>query len=322
MALKWGILTAGRIAHAFASGLRVSRTGQLVATGARDLSRAEEFAAKWGGRGYGSYQEILDDPEVEAVYIATPHHLHAEWTIAAARAGKAILCEKPFTLNHAEAFGALEVVKKEGVFFMEAFMYRCSPQMRKVVELLQDKALGRVRAVSAEFSYDSDPGNTNFRNDASVGGGGIMDVGTYCTSFALLVANEVPTRIEYVANLDREYDSYGTGALQFPSGIIANIASGMHLQMRNDATVYGETGSLHIEDPWKCPIGTKLTLSRYGKDAVVFDLGCDTAALYAHEADAVGDYLANGECPFMTVEHTLLNMAILDRLRASCGMTG
>ncbi len=320
MPLKWGIITAGRIAHAFASGLKVSHTGKLVATGARDLPRAQEFAAKWGGRGYGSYQEVLDDPEVEAVYIATPHHLHAEWTIAAAKAGKAILCEKPFTLDHLEAENALKEVKKARVFFMEAFMYRCSPQMRKVVELLEDEAIGPVRALSAEFSYNSDLNGTNFRNDASVGGGGIMDVGTYCSSFALLIAGQEPSRVEYVAALERGYDSYGTGVLQFPNGIVANIASGMHLQMRNDATIYGEQGSIHIEDPWKCPVDTRLTLNRYGKEQQVFDLGCATDALYGYEADAVANYLPLGECPYMSVEHTLMNMRVLDRLKQSCGM--
>lgn len=319
MPLKWGIITAGHIASKFAGGLQVSKTGQLVATGARDLVRAKEFATKWGGIGYGGYQEVLDDPEVEAVYIATPHHLHAEWTIAAARAGKAILCEKPFTLAHAEALAAITEVKRAGVFFMEAFMYRCSPQLRKAVELLQDGAIGTIRAISAGFSYGARYDLDNFRADDKVGGGGLLDVGSYCASFARLVAGQEPIRADYVANLDRGYDSYGMGALEFENGVIAQIASGIHLPMRNDATVYGESGSLHLDDPWKSSPGSVMTLDRYGKGQETFNLGCSDLELYAYEADAVAEFLDAKECPYMTIDDTLGNMDCLDRLRASCG---
>ncbi|MEQ1934630.1 MAG: Gfo/Idh/MocA family oxidoreductase [Fimbriimonadaceae bacterium] len=321
MSLKWGILTAGHIAGSFAGGLKVSRTGTLVATGARDLDRAEAFAQKWGGRAYGSYLEVLNDPEVEAVYVATPHHLHAEWTIAAARAGKAILCEKPFTLNHPEAVGAIEEVRKAGVFFMEAFMYRCSPQMRKLTSLLAEEAIGKVRAISAEFSFKSREDWDNFRTDPKVGGGGIMDVGTYCSSFCQLVASCEPDRVEYIANIERGYDAYGVGVLGYPNGIVAKIASGIHLTMRNEASIYGEGGSIHIEYPWKSAQGKLMWLHRDGHDSESFDLGCTNDELYAYEADAVSDYLEAKECPFMSIEETLSNMRTLDRMRASAGMS-
>lgn len=320
MALKWGILTAGRIAGAFASGLEASKTGRLVATGARDLERASAFAQQWGGRAFGSYQEVLDDPEVQAVYIATPHHLHAEWTIAAARAGKAILCEKPFTLDAAEAERAIAVVRECGVFFMEAFMYRCSPQTRRLVGLLESGAIGTVRAVRAEFSYGSNPDARNFRNVRAEGGGGIMDVGAYCVSFARMVAGCEPDRVEYAADLSRGYDSYGAGLLAFPNGVVATIASGMHLPMRNHAVVYGDLGYVHMEEPWKSSVGSLMTLARHGLEPEVFSLGVTTAELYAHEADAVALFLADGACPWMSIKDTLGNMRTLDRVRASCGL--
>jgi len=318
--VNWGILTAGRISGAFASGLQVSKSGRLVATGARDADRAAEFAAKWGGRGYGSYQAVLDDPEVEAVYIATPHHLHAEWTIRAAQAGKAILCEKPFTLDAPEAEQAIAAVREAGVFFMEAFMYRCSPQTRRLVDLLQSGAIGRVRAVRAEFSYASDPNAGNFRNETAVGGGGIMDVGCYCVSLARLAAGCEPDRIAYSADLSRGYDSYGAGMLSFPNGVVATVACGMHLAMRNDAVIYGEGGHIHIADPWKSPPGAEMTLVRSGHEPEVFSLGCTTAELYAHEADAVASFVTALECPYMSVDDTLGNMRCLDAIRESCGL--
>lgn len=322
MSLKWGILTAGGIANAFADGLQRSQTGTLVTTGARDGTRAKEFAAKWGGRSVEGYQAVLDDPEVEAVYIATPHHLHAEWTIAAAKAGKAVLCEKPFTLNLIQAERALKEVEQAGVFFMEAFMYRCSPQTRKLAELLADHAVGTVRVVDAEFSYGSSLDRINFRTDPAVGGGGLMDVGTYCTSFSILAADNAPVkRAEYFADLSRGYDSFGVGCIEFENGVRAKIASGVHLAMKNTATITGELGWIQLDDAWKSPVGTKMTLFRHGNEPEVFSLGCEGAVLYAHEADAVAASVSTKESPMMTIAETRANMALLDRLRASCGLS-
>jgi predicted dehydrogenase len=197
--LRWGIIATGGIAHQFARGLKASKTGTLVASGSRSLEKASAFAEQHGGKGYGAYGDVLADPEVDAVYIATPHHLHSEWTVKAAAAGKGILCEKPFTLNELEARKTLEQVLPTGVFFMEAFMYRCSPQMRKLVELVRGGAIGQVRAIAAEFSFHAGRNWDNFRADGAVGGGGLMDVGTYCVSFSRLIADQEPSRAEYVA---------------------------------------------------------------------------------------------------------------------------
>ncbi len=338
MPLNWGILTAGNIAQSFAAGLKASRTGRLVAVGARDLERARAFAEQWGGVGYGTYEEVLHDPSVQAIYIATPHHLHAKWTIEAARAGKAVLCEKPFTIHAAEAEEAISEVRKSGVFFMEAFMYRCSPQTRKLMDLIHAGTIGRVRAVSATFSFGSSPHWRNFRTDPNLGGGGLLDVGTYCSSFALLVTGEEPDRAEFAADLTLGYDAYGAGCLHFPSGAVASIASGVHLPMRNDAMVYGDKGWIHVQDPWKSGPDSVMTVTRYAQGSngdetskrgvslrsrpEVYRLGFDGHWLYAHEADAVSDFLDQGECPYMPIDETLANMRCLDRLRRSCGLTG
>lgn len=212
--LNWGILATGSIAHQFAKGLKVSKTGTLVATGSRTIERATEFTEEYGGKPYASYQEVLDDPEVQAVYIATPHALHSEWTIKAAQAGKAILCEKPFTLNAVEAGQALKAVQKHNVFFMEAFMYRCAPQTRKLVELLGEKAIGQVCAINSEFAFHAGHDWNNFRATNEGGGGGLMDVGSYCVSFSRLVAGCEPDRAEFTAHIgEKGYDEWGTGKI-------------------------------------------------------------------------------------------------------------
>ncbi len=320
--LNWGILATGSIANQFAGGLKVSRTGTLVAAGSRSLEKAEGFTAKHGGRAYGSYEAVLEDPEVQAVYIATPHHLHEEWTVRAAHAGKAILCEKPFTLNLLEAERALGEVRRAGVFFMEAFMYRCHPQTLKVKELVRSGAIGRPLVVNAEFGFQAGKDWDNFRADGALGGGGLMDVGTYCVSFARMVAGEEPEALHYAAHIGpKGYDETGSGAMRFPGGMNAHFGTGVHVQLRNDARIYGEEGSIHVSDPWKCYPTSRITLQRKGAEAETFDLGTDNDALYGFEADAVAEFLNSKECPHMTIRDTVDNMRALDALRRSAGLT-
>lgn len=317
--LKWGILATGGISKQFAGGLKVSKTGELARVGSRQPDSAAAFCETYGGTP-GSYDDVLADPDVQAVYIGLPHHLHAEWTIKCAEAGKAILCEKPFTLTKKEAERALEAVKKHGVFFMEAFMYRCHPQTLKVKELVDSGAIGDVQVVAAEFGFDAGREWNNFRADGSVGGGGLMDVGTYCVSFARLMVGKEPTRGFYHAEItDRGYDAVGSGALGFPGGVSAHFATGVHASLRNDATVYGTKGRIHIPVPWKCSSG-KVSVERYGQDTEQFELNSTNDELYAIEADTVAQFLEDGECPYMTVQDTLDNMRALDMLRESAGL--
>ncbi len=319
--LKWGILATGGIARQFAGGLKVSKTGTLAAVGSRTLESAQGFTEKFGGKPYGSYDEVLQDPEVEAVYIALPHHLHYEWTIKTAQAGKAILCEKPFTLNALEAQRALNVVQEHKVFFMEAFMYRCTPQVQKVRELLKEGAIGELLAINAEFAFAAGKGWENFRTDGAVGGGGLMDVGVYPVSLARYLVGEEPEVAHYLPKLsDKGYDEWGSGCMRFPSGVTCHFGAGVHCNMRNQAYIYGSEGSIQIENPWKCYPGSKMYLNRNGKDPETFDFGITNDELYGLEADAVAEYLEKGECPFMTVEDTMGQMRTLDMLRRSAGM--
>ena len=318
--LRWGIIATGGIAHQFAGGLKVSQTGELVAAGSRTIESATKFTDKHGGKPYASYDGVLNDPDVDAVYIATPHHLHYDWTIRTAEAGKAILCEKPFTLNALEATRALAEVKKHGVFFMEAFMYRCHPQTLRVKELLREGAIGDVVNVNAEFSFAAGREWDNFRADGALGGGGLMDVGTYCVSFARMALNEEPTVAQYCASItEKGYDAYGSGVLGFASGASAHFGTGVHLNMRNDATVYGSEGRIHIAQPWKCS-GGLVTISRYGKEDETFQMNSTNDELYGIEADTVAQFLEAGECPHMTIEDTINNMRALDMLRRSTGL--
>ena len=318
--LNWGILATGNIAHQFASGLKKSKTGRLAGVGSRSAESANDFAGKHGGKGHGTYDDLLADPAIDAVYIALPHHMHYDWTIKTAQAGKAILCEKPFTLNALEAQRALNEVKANKVFFMEAFMYRCHPQTLKLKELVAQGAIGTPLMVASEFGFAASKDWTNFRADGALGGGGLMDVGTYCVSFSRLVAGEEPTTSLYAAHInERGYDETGAGCLKFPSGLTAHFGTGVHVDLTNDATVYGSEGLIHVPNPWKCGHGG-MTLKKGGKVVETFDLKSSNDELYALEADSVAEFMDSKECPYMTWQDTLDNMRTLDALRASAGL--
>ena len=189
--LNWGILGTGAIARSFATHLRRSRTGRLAAAASRDQARADAFAREHGApRGHGSYDALLRDPGVQAVYVATPHTGHADWAIRACQAGKHVLCEKPLGVNAGEAMAMIQAARAHDVFLMEAFMYRCAPQTRRLIELLRSGAIGRVRTIQASFSFHWPPTVDEGGRivDPHLAGGGILDVGCYPVSLARLVA--------------------------------------------------------------------------------------------------------------------------------------
>ena len=200
--LNWGIISTGAIAHTFARGVGNSQTGKLAAVGSREKDKAEKFGDEFDiPNRHGSYEELLADDSVQAVYIATPHPQHLEWIVKAAEAGKHILCEKPLTMNAAEAAVALEAARANDVFLMEAFMYRCHPQTARVQEIIRSGEIGDVHFIAASFSFNAgfDENSRLFNN--ALGGGGILDVGGYTASMARVLAGRRAGKI--VCGTDR-----------------------------------------------------------------------------------------------------------------------
>jgi predicted dehydrogenase/aryl-alcohol dehydrogenase-like predicted oxidoreductase len=333
--LAWGILGAGNIARTFARGLQGSRTGRLVAVGSRSQESAEAFGREFDvPHRHSTYDALLADADVQAVYICTPHPMHAEWAIKAAEAGKHILCEKPLALNYPEAMAVVEAARSNDVFLMEAFMYRCHPQTAKLVELLEQRAIGEVRVIDATFSFNAgyDPEARLF--NPQLGGGGILDVGCYCVSMARLLAGaargkpfEEPVAVKGVAHLDERtgVDMYAVAALEFPGGILAKLATGVQVAQESVVRVYGSEGSITVPDPW-IPAReggkTAILLRRQGAGepeeiAVESDEG-----LYSLEADTVAACLEQRQAapPAMTWDDTLGNMRALDAWRESIGL--
>jgi len=336
--LKWGIIGTGAIAKTFAKGLAGSTTGRLAAVGSRDKAKAEQFVKEYSGaKAYGSYEELLADKDVQAVYISTPHPSHAHWAIKCAEAKKHILCEKPIAMNHAEAMAIVEAAIANDVFLMEAFMYRCHPQTRKLVQLLWSGAIGDVRVIHASFAFHWPKpwnGESRLTNNA-LGGGGILDVGCYCTSMTRLIAGAAtgkafaePVEMKACGHLGTTgCDEYAVASLKFngPNGaILANLTTGVQVNVENTVRIYGSDGNILIPSPWvpaRDGGSTNIILTRSGTkqpEEIVIE---SPAGLYSIEADTVAAHIEARQCPFMRWDDTLGNMKVLDQWRAQIGLT-
>jgi len=250
MITKWGVISTAHINRLVLAGARESDRVDVIAVASRDQARVEAYAKEWEiERAYGSYEAMLADPDVEAVYISLPNSLHVEWSVRALAAGKHVLCEKPLTRSPEEAEYAFEAADRAGCILMEAFMWRHSPQTAKLVQLVEGGVIGELQLVRATFSFPLE-GRRNIRLDPDLGGGALMDVGAYCVSAARLLAGE-PERVygEQVIG-DSGVDVLFTGMLRFPRGVLAEIDAGMYLPRRDGLEAVGTEGSLVISDPW------------------------------------------------------------------------
>jgi predicted dehydrogenase len=248
--VRWGFLSTARINRRLLAAAEKTDAAEVVAVASRDLDRAEAYAVEHGiSRSHGSYEALLEDSEVDAVYISLPNSLHVEWSVRALAAGKHVLCEKPLTRSPEEAEYAFEAADRARRILMEAFMWRHSPQTAKLAQLVEGGVIGELQLVRATFSFPLE-GRRNIRLDPDLGGGALMDVGAYCVSAARLLAGE-PERVygEQVIG-DSGVDVLFTGVLRFPRGVLAEIDAGMYLPRRDGLEAVGTEGSLVISDPW------------------------------------------------------------------------
>jgi len=334
--LRWGLIATGAIAKTFARGVAQSKTGTVVAVGSRSREKAEAFGIEFGiPNRYGSYEDLLKDEEVDAVYISPPHPMHAEWAVKAAEAGKHILCEKPIGMNHAEAMAIVEAARENDVFLMEAFMYRCHPQTRLLVDLIRERTIGEVRVIQATFSFRSgfDP-ESRLLNQA-LGGGGILDVGCYTASMSRLIAGAAAGRdsaepIELAAfghiGEETRVDEYAVASLRFPGDILAQLSTGVQLHQENVVRIFGTEGNIMVPSPWipaKEPGETTIIVTRYGEEKPRVVRVKTDRGLYAIEADTVAENIERRQAPApaMSWDDTLGNMKTLDLWRQSIGLS-
>jgi xylose dehydrogenase (NAD/NADP) len=250
--VSWGFISTANINDKLLAGAAESDRVDIIAVASRDAARAEAYARERGiERAYGSYEELLADPDVEAVYISLPNSLHVEWSIRALEAGKHVLCEKPLSRRAEEVERAFDVAEQSGRRLMEAFMYRHNPQTARLKELVDGGAIGRLRLVRAAFSFPLADAE-NVRLNPSLDGGGLMDVGCYCVSGSRLLGGEPEQVYGEQALGESGVDELFTGTMRFPGNVLAQFDSGLVLPERDELEAIGEEGSLFLDDPWHC----------------------------------------------------------------------
>ena len=312
--VKWGIVSTADINRKVIPGAKESPKVDLAGVASRTQERAEAYAHEWEiPRAYGSYEELLADPEIEAVYISLPNTLHCEWSIRAVEAGKHVLCEKPLSRHPDQVAAAFEAAERAGRLLSEAFMWRHNPQTARLRELVDDGAIGDLRLVRSAFSYGLyDEENIRLRTD--VEGGALMDVGCYNVSGSRFLAGE-PERVWGEA----WYGPSGTdwvfaGTMRFPNDVIAAFDCGTALPNRDELEAIGSEGSLFLDDPWHCNVPV-IELRRDGKEPERIEL--EPQDSYRLELENVSDAI-RGEAELLLARNDATAQArVLEALHRS-----
>jgi predicted dehydrogenase len=314
-AVRWGILSTADINNKVLAGLQGSPAVDVIAVGSRDHERAQQFASEHGiERAHGSYEELLADPDVEAVYIPLPNGMHVEWTLASLAAGKHVLCEKPLSPRAAEVERCFDAAERAGLALSEGFMWRHTPQAARLESLLRDGAIGELRLVRAAFSFPLDR-FPDVRWDAELDGGALLDVGCYCVSGSRLLAGGEPERVtgESVA-ADSGVDARFAGTLRFPGDVLAVFDCGFDLPPRDELEAIGSEGSLFVDDPWHS-IEPRIELRR--NDGSVERIEVDFANPYRLELEDVSAAIRGEREPRLGRADALGQARALEALRLS-----
>jgi predicted dehydrogenase len=322
--LRWGILSTANIAiEKVIPGMRSAKRAEVLGIASRDRARADSTARQLGiPRAYGSYEELLADPDIDAVYIPLPNHLHAQWAIAAARAGKHVLCEKPLAMSAADAQAIVDAGRQAGVVIMEAFMYRQHPSWVAVRELVASGRIGRLAAVDSWFSYYlEDP--TNIRNIREVGGGALYDIGCYTVNLSRMLFGEEPASVASTIVRDPAsgVDILTSALLVFPSGV-ATFTCATRVEPDQRVSIYGTTGRIEIEIPFNIPPDrpTRAFVIAGGDPPVAPDtevLEFAPADPYGVEADRFAEAVLDGAPQPISGEDSVANMRVIERLFAA-----
>ena len=320
-AFRWGILGPGRIARAFAAAVAAVPQAELAAVASRDSERAMAFAAEHGiRRAYGDYAQLLADPAIDAVYIATPHHAHARWARRCLEAGKPVLCEKPLTVNAAEAATLVALARDRGVFLMEAMWTRLQPAWLQVRHWLREGAIGAVRVVTSSFG-DILPDLPHERwLDPEQAGGVLLDMGIYDLSLSQWVLGTEPERFDiHARHAVTGVDAQVAATLHYPDGALSQFVCSFQAPLANDFHIAGTAGCIHVDAPFWCT--PRVTLRR--ADQV---LAVDTphhANGYEHEIREAMRCIRAGalESPAIPHADTLATLRLMDAMRARIGVS-
>lgn len=312
--VRWGVLSTAKIGlEKVIPAMKHGQYSEIAAIASRDLNKAQSAAALLKiSKAYGSYESLLSDSEIDAVYIPLPNHIHVQWAIKALEAGKHVLLEKPVGLSSKEAGKLIQASKKKpGLKIMEAFMYRHHPQWQKAKELVEDGQIGKLKSIQTFFSYyNTDP--DNIRHNPQFGGGGLMDIGCYCISLSRYIFGREPKRVTGLVEFDPIFktDRMASGILDFLTGTSTFTCSTQVMPFQR-VNIFGDTGGIEIEIPFNAPTDrpTRLWIHRLkDTEEIVFDT-CDQ---YTIQGDLFSKaILDNTEVP-TPLEDALNNMLVIE----------
>ena len=319
--IRWGILGTGNIAHQFARGLADTPDATLVAVGSRSIDTANTFADEFDiERRHPTYEELADDDGVDAVYVSTPHPFHRDNSILLLEHGKAVICEKPFTINAGDAKAVIDVARQRDVFLMEAMWTRYLPAVVRARELIAEGAIGDVRLVQADFGFRAGINPEGRLFNLALGGGALLDVGIYVISMASMILGPRPSRVASTTQIgETGVDEQSAFLLQYPGGELAVLSCAVRTGTAVEARVFGTEGSILLHGPFfKCGA---LTVKRGGEEEHI-DLPLEGNG-YNYEAAEVGRCLRAGlkESDVMPLDETLALMELMDSIRAQWGLS-
>lgn len=318
--LRWGILSTGNIAEQFAKGLAVLDDAELVAVGSRSQEAADAFGNKYNvPHRHPSYEALADDPEVDAIYVATPHTLHAQNTLLCLRAGKAVLCEKPFAINAVQAESMVREARERGVFLMEAMWTRYLPHIVRLRELIEQGTIGELRMLTANFGFRTEFNPATRLFDPKLGGGALLDVGIYPVSLASMLLGE-PASVVSQAELGQTgVDEQSAFVFRYNGGQLALLSCAIRTTNVHEAIVYGTKGHIRINKPWWNLSSLTVAVDGQPEQTLSFDT---VGNGYNYEAAEVAACLRadKTESATMPLDETLQLMRTMDSIRAQWGL--
>ncbi len=319
--IRWGIIGTGGIAHQFARALALLADAELTAVGSRTQRSADEFGDEFNvPRRHASYEALAADPDVDVVYISTPHPLHYENSLLCLDAGKAVLCEKPFTINAVEAAALSARARAKRLFLMEAMWTRFFPAAYRLRELLAQGAIGDVRLLQADFGFRADFNPQSRLFDLKLGGGALLDIGVYPVSFASMVLGTARDVASVVELGTTGADEQVAITLKYDGGRLASLTATLQADTPHEAIICGTNGRIRVHRHFFQP--QKLTVEIGGGEPAEIELPVQGSG-YQYQAEEVGRCLRAGllESPIMPLDETLAIMQTLDRIRAPWGLT-
>lgn len=320
--LNWGIYGAGVIAGKFASDFKKVEGAKIVAAYARNESKVKAFCDDHGigiEKAYSDENAFFDDPDIDVVYVSTPHALHAEVAIKALKAGKHVLCEKPFTLNAKQSQGVFDVAKAENRFVMEALWTLFLPTILKAISWVEAGKIGTIKAIEANFGFSGEHAAEGRLLNPKLGGGALLDVGIYPVLIANHLTHSVPAEIKAVAHMtDTGVDGSVFVTCTYPKGVLASLNASIEVDMVNTLVIYGDKGRIEVPSFWMAD--EAICIGESGTE--IFKASNNEMQGYQYEAKAVCDAINRGEIthPVVSPSFTVSLMTTLDLIRKEIGL--